>query len=1031
MSAAWFVGRVGGLAVALGVGAAATLGAPAAWADDAGTEGSDGSASTSTTAGGGTSESQDPSTGTTEPSGSGSATTTKTSTTGSTRSLLRQAMPGIVRSSGGAHSSIQTTDLRATLDNVVEAFTTGQRPTSGSRATVRGGTNRQQRTVDAPKTSTVTRFSPPSRPDVPSPRHIVADYTRPRAVLKSTVAVPNPTFTTARLRSFSTGVAEPTEPRPTLTTVVLAALSASGLGPLTSNGPATPVDSPLGLALLAIGARTRQPGSSQNLQSMSNAQTFTALAINTTPVITSLSAGNPNVSTGKVSVKVVASDADRNPLTYTATTTGKGTTTFNAFTKTFTYTPTAAARHAASSATATATDKQDIVTVTVTDGQGGVTSRSVTVAISPANRAPTASVSVGTPDTTGMVTGTVTGTDQDNDALKYAAPTTTSKGGAVTINPTTGVFTYKPTPAARQAAAAPGASSAAKTDKFNVTITDGHGGTFTKAVTVSIAPAVTAGNIATELRNFTLSGYRSGSAVLSPDGSRSVVTTYVPSAIGVTTRVSVVNTATGAQVGTTVALTGTPSGIPAQFSTDGSRAVVITYVSTSEGTTTRISLINTATGAQVGTTSTLTGSPADVRLLNADGSRALITTTITDATGTTTTQAALIDTATGAQTGRTISIDGLWSHAILLNSNGSRALVTTVEQTDHFVTRIAVIDTATGLPAGTTLEFIGYGVPQLSSDGTRALIATTAYDPVSGKDIARVALIDTKTGDQISAPPGFIGANLHARPLNSDGSRALITYLDQSPGMTRTSVIDTTSGAQIGAGLSLAGSESFASQAFSSDGTHALITTIERSETTGAYTTRAAVINTATGDQVGVPITIAGEVYNAQLLRADGSRALISTATYDGRTSTFITRAAVIDTTTGAQIGSPVTLTGYSASGPVQLSRDGTRAVIATTNGSATQVAVINTVNGVQVGNTISLTGPGYTLMSADGSRAVVATSYGTKTQVAVIDTATGIFKTFTYSSAMAGTPILTPDGKRVLITLGANPVRVVVLKIA
>jgi hypothetical protein len=191
------------------------------------------------------------------------------------------------------------------------------------------------------------------------------------------------------------------------------------------------------------------------------------------------------------------------------------------------------------------------------------------------------------------------------------------------------------------------------------------------------------------------------------------------------------------------------------------------------------------------------------------------------------------------------------------------------------------------------------------------------------------------------------------------------------------------------------------------------------------------VINTATGAQVGVPITVAGEVYNAQLLRADGTRALISTAVYDSRTSIFTTRASVIDTTTGATIGNPVTVTGYLASGPVQVNRDGTRAVIATTSGSTTQVAVINTTTGTQVGTTINLTGYGYTLMSTDGSRAIVATGSGSKTQVAVIDTATGISKILTYSGNIAGTPVLTPDGKRALITIGSNPVRVVVLKIA
>ena len=71
MGAAWFAGRVSGLPVALGVRAAVTLGTPSAWVD-AGSEGSDGSASTSATERGDTSASRDAKTGAEEPtSGSG------------------------------------------------------------------------------------------------------------------------------------------------------------------------------------------------------------------------------------------------------------------------------------------------------------------------------------------------------------------------------------------------------------------------------------------------------------------------------------------------------------------------------------------------------------------------------------------------------------------------------------------------------------------------------------------------------------------------------------------------------------------------------------------------------------------------------------------------------------------------------------------------------------------------------------------------------------------------------------------------
>ena len=107
----------------------------------------------------------------------------------------------------------------------------------------------------------------------------------------------------------------------------------------------------------------------------------------------------------------------------------------------------------------------------------------------PANRAPVLSTPVvGTPNaTTGVVTGIVSATDADGDTLTYSAPTTTAKG-AIIINAGTGAFTYTPTVAARNTAAAPGATAADRADGFTVTVVDGRGGTASTAVTVAVSP---------------------------------------------------------------------------------------------------------------------------------------------------------------------------------------------------------------------------------------------------------------------------------------------------------------------------------------------------------------------------------------------------------------------------------------------------------------------------------------------------------------------------------------------------------------
>ena len=109
----------------------------------------------------------------------------------------------------------------------------------------------------------------------------------------------------------------------------------------------------------------------------------------------------------------------------------------------------------------------------------------VTVGVAPANAVPTAVTTVGTPNgRTGVVTGAIVGFDGESDALFYSASDPAK--GAVVMN-ADGSFTYTPSVGAYHAAlaaAAAGASAAELSDVFTATITDGHGGVMTVAVTV-------------------------------------------------------------------------------------------------------------------------------------------------------------------------------------------------------------------------------------------------------------------------------------------------------------------------------------------------------------------------------------------------------------------------------------------------------------------------------------------------------------------------------------------------------------------
>ncbi|MFM9033340.1 MAG: Ig-like domain-containing protein [Mycobacterium sp.] len=227
---------------------------------------------------------------------------------------------------------------------------------------------------------------------------------------------------------------------------------------------------------------------------VSRAVTIPIVPRNAVPVART-TVGTPNAATGVVTGRVSATDADGDALSYTApAAAARGTVQVNA-TGDFTYTPSAAARHAAARSGATAAERSDTFTVTVRDGYGAVLRVPVTVAIAPGNSAPAAGVPVvGTPNaSTGVVTGSVSATDSDGDTLSFSAPASTAKG-ALTLNPGTGAFSYRPTAAARDAAGASGATAADRRDGFTVTVTDGHGGSTAVAVSVPVSPTTSAVN---------------------------------------------------------------------------------------------------------------------------------------------------------------------------------------------------------------------------------------------------------------------------------------------------------------------------------------------------------------------------------------------------------------------------------------------------------------------------------------------------------------------------------------------------------
>lgn len=637
------------------------------------------------------------------------------------------------------------------------------------------------------------------------------------------------------------------------------------------------------------------------------------------------------------------------------------------------------------------------------------------------NAAPVSGVpTVGKPNSgSGAVSGALNVTDRDGDNLSYNV--TQPVTGTVDIT-SAGLYTFTPTFAARLAAAGGGP----KSTSFTVTAGDGQSSTVV-SVTVPITPPVAATRISS-LGTVSVTGWQVGSAPLStPDGTRAVITT-VSYGSSTTTRVAVVNVSTGRQVGSTLTLTGTPDS--PVLSADGTRALITTSVpNTTTGiSTTRATVLDVATGKQVGTTVSVAGSPAGTQFLGTDGKRALIVTDaydVYDWDGSVahTTGVAVLDTGRGVQIGAatvsgapadtTISDDHL--HAVVSTADGS----------------VAVFDIADGSHTVSTDPPPAGGSPQpvpLDSAGNRAVVTTRLQDPVTGAESTRVAVIDTITGGEIGRPITLAGAGY--AQVTGHGARVLLSTTEGSwdTGFTNhVAVLDAQTGIQVGSTLTLKGSSSLE---LSADGMRALITMSDRDAGNNDIA-RIAVLDISTGTTTFTPQTLLKQsTFGSRFVTADGSRALIITNVYDSGISVNTTRLTLIDTATGNQIGTPTSLTGFLNGPAYSMNTD--RAVITTissnfkTTGKATtEIAVINTVTGTQVGRTLTLNDDtGYAVLSADGTRAVVTTG----PQLALINTVTG---------TLAGTiikggssPQFSPDGTRVLIWTGNYPTRLTVLQI-
>ncbi|MBI1244082.1 MAG: tandem-95 repeat protein, partial [Alphaproteobacteria bacterium] len=186
-------------------------------------------------------------------------------------------------------------------------------------------------------------------------------------------------------------------------------------------------------------------------------------SVNTPPVAQNGTAeGNEDT---RISGRVAATDANGDALTFGIAQNGApahGSVTMNAD-GTYAYTP--AANY----------NGTDSFTYTVSDGRGGISTGTVTVTIDPVNDTPVASQASVAGNEDGTISGRVTASDVDGDALSYLIPQNGGPAhGTVTMN-ADGSFSYVP------------AANFNGTDTFTYQVSDGNGGVTTAQVSVNVA----------------------------------------------------------------------------------------------------------------------------------------------------------------------------------------------------------------------------------------------------------------------------------------------------------------------------------------------------------------------------------------------------------------------------------------------------------------------------------------------------------------------------------------------------------------
>jgi hypothetical protein len=253
MGASAYVGRVGGLAVALGVGAAVATGQGVAWASPAESDPSASESTASADANSGTG------TSTTETSSKTSSSTSSAATTADAGDEAAPETPDEEPDAAEEAEIVAPDDAEAVAPPEQESTPT---PPAEEVRVQKKSSERLAKKSAAPSVSRLSAVE--STVEVKTVESVAETVTpdEPAALQRTTfalastpLAVPTPTATTQDTQIAFMAAPQPSTTKVTLPRLVTNLLSAFGLGGMFSNLPGVPSWSPLGLALLALGAR--------------------------------------------------------------------------------------------------------------------------------------------------------------------------------------------------------------------------------------------------------------------------------------------------------------------------------------------------------------------------------------------------------------------------------------------------------------------------------------------------------------------------------------------------------------------------------------------------------------------------------------------------------------------------------------------------------------------------------------------------------------------------------------------------------